>query len=387
MAKINYTCGIDIGTHTTRVVVLGFSKESDTPEIIATGSAETEGMRLGYVQSVEYVAASIKRAVNQAEKTLGQRIKRAHVSIGGISLASVVTTGEAVTSRADQEVTHLDVTKALTQSEENLDITNKRILHILPLGYKLDGKEILGRPEGMKGIKLEIRTLFIVANKQHIEDLEEAFSLAGIEIEELIAGPIATSTILLSQKQKAAGCALLDIGAETVSLALFENNKPLSLQVFSIGGMDITKDIALGFRISLDDAENLKKGAYAGNEFPRRKVDEIIDARLGDIFELVSNHLKRQRRNELLPAGVVVCGGGAHISKIEESIKSQLRLPCRSGSSESPIHIEDASWYMPYALASYNKNNDTSNESGGGTRATLKNAKDFFKTILTQLLP
>ncbi len=117
MAKINYTCGIDIGTHTTRVVVLGFSKESDTPEIIATGSAETEGMRLGYVQSVEYVAASIKRAVNQAEKTLGQRIKRAHVSIGGISLASVVTTGEAVTSRADQEVTHLDVTKALTQSE------------------------------------------------------------------------------------------------------------------------------------------------------------------------------------------------------------------------------------------------------------------------------
>ncbi len=391
MAKINYTCGIDIGTHTTRIVVLGFTKGNDTPEIIATSSSETQGVRLGYITNIDAVVGSIKKARAQIEKTLGSRISRAYVSIGGISLSSSITTGEAIISRADQEVTGLDITKAISESESNLDITNKRVVHTIPLSYKIDGKDIHGRPEGMKGVKLEVKTLFVTCMKQHIEDLMTAFGLAGIEVEDIVASPLAESTLLLSQKQKAAGCALLDIGAETVSIAVFENNLLISLAVFQIGSMDITKDVALGFRIPLEEAESIKIGSVIGGEYPKKKVDEIIEARLGDIFELVGNHLKRMRRNELLPAGIILSGGGSHINRIEEIAKNQLRLPCRLGPSDVSINtrlnIRDASWYVAYGLALSGESSGEYGDIHTSFGDNLKQVKGFFKTMLSQLLP
>ena len=302
MAKTNYTCGIDVGTHTTRVVVVGTNKDDGSTYTIAVGQSSTQGMRLGYITNTEHAAKSIKEAVAQAEKILGSKIKRAYVSIGGISLGSVIGTGTVIISRADQEVTHLDISKALADSEEELEIINKKIIHIIPIGYKLDGKDVHGRPEGMKGVKLEVKTLFITCLKQNIEDLITALGLAGIEAQDVIASPLASASLLLGTKQKAAGCALIDIGAETVSIAVFENSLLMSLQVFSIGSMDITKDVALGFRIALEEAESIKLGSVIGGDYPKKKVDEIIEARLSDIFELAGNHLKRLRRSELLPA-------------------------------------------------------------------------------------
>lgn len=391
MAKTNYTCGIDVGTHTTRVVVLGYNKEDGLPYVIATGQAPTSGMRLGYITNTDHVSSSIKQAVTEAEKTLGSRIKRAYVSIGGISLSSSVSSGSVIISRADQEITGLDISKALADSEENLDVLNKKIIHIIPITYKLDGKDLHGRPEGMKGVKLEVKTLFITCLKQNIEDLITAFGLAGIEVEDVIASPLASSLILLGHKQKAAGCALLDIGAETVSIAVFENNLLISMQVFSIGSMDITKDVALGFRIALEEAESIKLGSVIGGDYPKKKVDEIIEARLSDIFELVENHLKRLRRNELLPAGVIITGGGSHVGRIEELAKSQLKLPCRIGPIDNTINnkfkIRDGSWYTAFglALSSSDENHDANIHSVMGDN--VKQVKGFFKSLLSQLLP
>jgi cell division protein FtsA len=197
--------------------------------------------------------------------------------------------------------------------------------------------------------------------------------------------------ILLSPKQKTAGCALLDIGAETVSIACFDNNTLISLQVFPIGSMDITKDIALGFRIALEEAESIKLGSVIGGDYPKKKVDEIIEARLGDIFELVGNHLKRLRRNELLPAGIIITGGGAHINHIEELVRTQLKLPCRIGPTDASINnklkIRDASWYTAFglSLSSGDGSNNASIHSSIGDN--VKQVKGFFKSILSQLLP
>lgn len=391
MAKNNYTCGIDIGTHTTRVVVLGKDKEGLAPTVLATGSSQTSGMRLGYITNTDNVAKSLKEAISQAEKTLGSRIRRAFVSIGGINLGSVVSTGSVVVSRADQEITQLDITKALADSEENLDILNKKIIHIIPIAYKLDGKEIHGRPEGMKGIKLEVKTLFITCLKQNIEDLITACALADIEVEDIIASPIASSTILLNTKQKAAGCALVDIGAETVAVALFENNILISMQVLPIGSMDITKDVALGFKIALEEAESIKLGSVIGGDYPKKKVDEIIEARLSDIFELIENHLKRQKRNELLPAGIIFTGGGSHINKIEELARASLRLPARVGPSDGSINakykIRDASWYTAFGLALYSLDGSGNSAISHSIGDNMKQVKGFFKSILSQLLP
>jgi cell division protein FtsA len=390
MATHKHTCGIDIGTHTTRVVVIGYDKETHTPTLLATGSAPTEGMRLGYISDTELVAESIKAAVKIAEHTLGEKIRRAFVSIGGISLGSVVSSGETIISRADQEVTQIDISKALGMSEENLEILNKKIIHIIPLGYKLDGKDIHGRPEGMHGIKLEVKTLFITCLKQNIEDLATALALAGITPEDIIASPIAASMILLSGKQKAAGAALIDIGAETVSIAVFENNLLISMQVFSIGSMDITKDVALGFKIALEEAESIKLGSVTGGNYPQKKIDEIIEARLSDIFELVGNHLKRIRRNELLPAGIVISGGGSHINRIEEIAKTTLKLPARVGPTDpslnSKFKIRDSSWYVAYGLA-FSKTNTEYGSIQGSIGDNIKQVKGFFKSILSQLLP
>ncbi|HAQ02869.1 TPA: hypothetical protein DEP30_02505 [Candidatus Nomurabacteria bacterium] len=389
MIKNNFNVGIDIGTHTIKVVVTGFNKETNSPCLLATGTSDTAGMRLGYITNTDLVAESLKKAVKQAEATLGSKIKKATVSIGGISLGGVFSTGSVIISRADQEITEFDVSKVLATSEENLEIINKKIIHIIPVAYKLDGKDIHGRPLGMHGIKLEVKTLFITCLKQNIDDLITVLGLANIEVVDVIATPVALSTILLNTRQKTAGCALVDIGAESVSISVFENNLLVSLQVFSIGSMDITKDIALGFKIGLEEAESVKLGSVIGGDFPKKKVDEIIEARLGDIFELVENHLKRIKRSELLPAGVVITGGGANIVRIEEIAKKQLNLPAKVGPTDTTINnkfkIKDSTWYGAFGLAlnSPQGNNSASNSIGDN----VKQVKGFFKSILSQLLP
>lgn len=387
--KNKISVGVDIGTHTTRVVVLGYNKENRDPHIIAVGQSQTEGMRLGYITNIDRVLESLKKAILQAENILGFKIRSAYVSVGGISLSSAISSGSVIISRADQEITNLDISKALADSEENLDIINKKIIHVIPVGYKLDGKDIYGRPEGMRGIKLEVKTLFVICLKQNIEDLMTVFALAKIEVLDVIAAPIASSNVLLGTKQKAAGCALIDIGAETVSIACFENNLLISLQVFSIGSMDITKDVALGFKIALEEAESVKIGSVLGGDYPKKKVDEIIEARLSDIFELVGNHLKRLRRSELLPAGVIITGGGAHINKIEEIARTQLKLPAKVGPVDETIQskykVRDASWYTALGLALTSTNGSSTNNSSMGD--SLKQVRGFFKSLLSQLLP
>jgi len=390
MIKNNFNVGIDIGTHTTKVVVIGHNKETNSPCLLATGTSETQGMRLGYITNIDQVAESVRKAIKQAESTLGFKIKKACVSIGGISLGASVSTGSVIISRADQEITQLDISKALASSEENLEIVNKKIIHIIPVAYKLDGKDIYGRPEGMHGIKLEVKTLFITCLKQNIEDLITTLGLVNIEVIDVLASPVALSTIILNTKQKTAGCALVDIGAETVSISVFENNLLISLQVFSIGSMDITKDVALGFKIALEEAESVKLGSVIGGDYPKKKVDEIIEARLGDIFELVENHLKRIKRNELLPAGIIITGGGAHIARIEEIARKQLNLPAKVGPTDTTLSnkykIKDSTWYTSYGLA-LNSSPQGNNISENSIGDNVKQVKGFFKSILNQLLP
>lgn len=391
MIKNNYTCGIDIGTHTTKVVVAGFDKNKNEPIILATGTSETKGMRFGYITNIDEVTKSIKKAVKQAENILGINIKKAYISIGSISLTSSISTGSVIISKADQEITSLDVSKAISNSEDNLDIVNKKIIHTIPIGYKLDGKDIYVRPEGLNGIKLEVKTLFITCLKQNIDDLITSLTLAKIGIEEISASPVITSNILLNNKQRVAGCILVDIGAETVSSIVYENNLPISLNVFPIGSMDITKDIALGLKISLEEAESIKLGSVIGGDYSKKKIDEIIEARLSDIFELISNQLKRLKRNELLPAGIIITGNGSAINNIEQIAKVQLKLPSKVGPIDSTLNnkykIRDASWYTAVGLALSPIDESLNNLSNNSFGPNVKEIKNFFKSIFSQLLP
>jgi cell division protein FtsA len=330
----NITVGIDVGTHYVKVVVAELNREREKPfpKIIGTGIAESKGLRHGYVLSAADAVKSIRSAIRQAEKTSNLQIKRAFLSIGGIGLTGTVVQGAVMVSRGDSEITDLDVKKTLEASENELPSSfslNRKIIHSVPIAYKIDGKVVLGRPQGMKGMKLEARTLFVTCIEQHLTDLIQVIGDAGIEVEDVMASPLAASLVGLTKTQKIAGCVLANIGAESVAIGIFENNIPISIETFSIGSVDVTHDIALGLKVSLEEAELLKIGSDAGLSYSRKKLDEIIEARLSDIFELIENHLRKIGRSGLLPAGIIMTGGGSLVPTIEEIAKASLRLPAK----------------------------------------------------------
>lgn len=390
----NIAVGIDIGTYQIKVVVASYDggDNSDMPNIIGAGFAESKGMRHGYIMNHIDVIKSLKHAISQAEKTSGVKIKKAYLSLGGIGLSGVVSHGSIIISKASSEITDLDAKNIMTVAESEIPKSvsiNKRIIQSIPISYKIDGKKILGRPVGMKGSKFEVKALFIMCLEHHINDLVEAVEKAGIEVLDVIPSPIAASLVNLTKTQKIAGCVLANIGSETVSIVVFENNTLISLEVFPIGGIDITNDIALGLKIPIEEAERLKLGTVSEPQYSKKKLDEIILARLSDIFELVEAHLKKTGKSGLLPAGIVLTGGGSGIEMIGDLAKNSLKLPSRvasvnfkrGGKSEQ---IKDASWSVAYGLCVWGLNQ--SNETSLGSRLS-KVTRNKITSWIKQFLP
>jgi cell division protein FtsA len=372
----------------TRVVVGEFLKGEKNPKIIGVGESFSEGMRHGYVVNASSVISSIRSAVGIAEKSSGIKIKRAFVSLSGTTLRGEISSGGTIVSKADGEVTNLDVNKALQDCEDNLSLGNKKIIHTYPMSFRLDGKEVLGRLEGMRGTKLEAKALFVTYSMVHLEDLLEVVAGAGVETIDVIASPIAISNIALSEKQKIVGVALVDIGDQKTSLSVFENGLLIAIYTFSIGSSDITNDIALGFKIPLDKAEDFKNGNI-GEEFSRKKLDEIIEARLCDIFESIDNNLKKIKRSELLPAGIVFVGGGANTPMLTDLSKSTLKLPSSLGTTEifssTKTKLRDSAWFTALGLLTTGKNSEGYSE--GSFNNLLKDLKNTIKSSLKQLMP
>ena len=375
----------------TRVVVGEFLKGEKNPKIIGEGAAPMEGLRHGYVVNEGLAIASVKAATLLAEKSSGIKIKRAFISISGTTLRSEMSSGETIISKADGEVTNLDANKALEDCENNLNLTNKKIIHMYPVSYRLDGKEVLGRLdrlEGMHGTKLEAKALFVTYSMVHLDDLLEVLAEAGIETIGVIASPIAVSNIALSEKQKIVGVALVNIGDQTTSLSVFENGQLISINTFSVGSSNITNDIALGFKIPLEKAEDLKFGNNL-EEFSKKKLDEIIEARLCDIFESIENTLKKIKRSELLPAGIVFVGGGANTPLLVELSKSILKLPSSLGSTDifgsSKTKLRDSSWFTVLGLLKVGK--DDMGYGENSFQNMLKDLKNSIKSSIKQLMP
>ncbi len=372
----------------TRIVVGEFLKGEKNPKIIGVGESETNGIKRGYVVDPEKAAISVRNAVAMAEKSSGIKIKRAFVSGNSISLRGESSSGSVIVSKADGEVTNLDVNKALLDCEDNLNLTNKKIIQVFHISSRLDGKEVMGRLEGMRGTKLEVKAFFVTYSALHMDDLVEVVARAGVEAIDVIASPIAFGQIALSEKQKIVGVGLVNIGQETTSLSVFENGLPILIHTFGIGGMDITNDIALGFKIPLEMAEQFKLGGINEN-FSKKKLQEIIEARLSDIFELIENNLKKIKRNELLPAGIIFVGGVANTEGLCELSKSALKLPASLGTTEifgnSKTKLRDSSWFTTLGLVISGR--DNSGYSEGSFRNLFKDLKNTIKSGLKQLVP
>ncbi len=357
--------GIDIGSHGIKVVVAESVGDHDRarPKIIGAGFAESKGVHHGYIVEPDEASASIAAAVSAAQKSSGYKISKAYLSVGGIGLGSAIFGGTIMLSDKESVISENDVKRVLETVENELPesfILNKEILHAIPLQYKIDGKIVLGKPVGMQGGKLEAKVLFITVLSQHLNDLIDAVGACGIEIEDVMASPLAASLVVLPKQQQMAGCVLINIGAETMSASVFENGAPASLEVFPIGSVDITNDIALGLKIPLDDADRVKLSKPESVPYPRKKLEEIIGARLSDMFDLLESHLKKIGRSGLLPAGIIVTGGGSYSLYIEELAKSYLKLPAKKAQpkfdpgSKLPVlskdGIKENIWAVAYGL-------------------------------------
>ena len=351
--------GIDLGTSETKVLVAEDAAENGhfTPKIIGTGVAETRGVERGFISNIAEAAESVRLAVGKAEKASAIRIKRAYVSLGGIGLGSVTATGSVAITRADGEVTERDLTLALEAAEAALPkevMLNKRIINTIPVEYKIDGKVAWGEPIGLKAHRLEVKALFITCLEHHVAELIKAVEEAGVEVVDVTAAPVAASFVTVAKKARRVGTILADIGAETLSIIAFENNNPVSLEVFPVGGADVTNDIALGLKVSLEEAETIKLGGLSRSTYSKKKLDEIVSARLYDCFELIQAHLKRLGRDKLLPAGIILSGGSSKINGLKPLAEEALSLPA----SIAEIHfghtekgkIKDNAWTVACGL-------------------------------------
>lgn len=380
----NHTTGIDIGTYHVKVVISEPSEDPRLPpRILGTGYAESRGLRQGYIVSVPEVSRSIAAAVAQASKAARVKVKRVYLGLGGIGLEEAFSRGETVVERGDSVVTARDIPRAIKMSEDTLPPAakqNRKIIHTIAQRYSLDGVKVLGKsPVGMKGSRIGVETMFITCLERHVADLVAAVEDAGFEVEDVVAAPLAASFVALSKMQKRVGCVLANIGSETLSIIVFEDSVPVSIKVFPVGASDITNDLALGLRISPEEAEQLKQGAVLGAPYPKRTIDTIVAKRVSDMFKLVEAHLKKIGKNELLPAGVILTGGGSSIQTVAELAKAVLRLPSRTaalGEVSQKMQLRDASWAVAYGLTIWGSD-------GGGDleHAEHTSIGDFFKHL------
>jgi cell division protein FtsA len=347
-------------------------------------------MRHGYIIDVKEATRSIREALHRAASQAKVRVRRARVALGGVGLDELRSEGVVTLTVSGGVVTDRDIERALRESETRATskLTNRTIIHTIPLEFRVDGTKVFGKPQGLLGTKLAVDSLIITMLTRHHDDLLEAVEGAGVEIDGIMASPLAASLVTLSKTQKTAGVVLANIGAETLSIIVFDNDIPVSLKVFPAGSSDITNTIALSLRIPLSEAEQMKRGAVTGSSVPPKRMQEIVATRLRDMFTLVNAHLKEIGRSRLLPAGVVITGGGSGLASAGEIAKAILKLPSQiSQIGFLPRSASvDATWAVAYGLCRWAYAEDIA-ESRSTLGEVARNAWDSIKQAVRSLLP
>lgn len=361
--------GIDIGSGSLRA--LGCIQKEGTrfPIVIATYKKQIDVVNRGNITDNDEAARLITEALITLEEESGHDTLHTLVAIGAVGLSSHHANGYAQVSRGDAQVTDLDIDNAIKDANRGVpDIRNKAVVHAIPMKYKLDGNDVQGNIIGVRGNKLEVKTLFVTYPLQCMNVLKKVLEKSEIRVTDIVAGPVAESIPLLTKKQKIAGVALINIGAGVTSILVYENNVPLLVSTIPVGGEDITKDIALGLKITLEEAEEIKCGR-SQQSYSKRRVEEIIEARLEDLCVKINKELSRIGRQELLPAGVVVCGSSSLVPQLEFVFRNELKLPIKITTNElvriTNDILRDSSWARVYGLtflAPHDNENDVIKE-------------------------
>lgn len=413
MSKDDLIVGLDIGTTTTRVVVASMHPEEEKPSVLGVGSVVSSGIQKGVVTDVEETIQSVGRALDSAEQMSGVPIDDAIVSIGGSHISSQNSRGVIAVSRADGEISEDDITRVVNAAQAISIPSNREILHVIPQQFVVDGQEGITDPIGMTGVRLEVDAHIIEGSAPFIKNLTKCVYQANVTVADLVYSPLAAAKAVLSKRQKELGVVLVDLGGGTTNIAVFEENRLLQTATLPIGSMHITNDIAIGLRSSIDVAEKIKidLGTALPDEvkktqlinlkhvdeqeeetdIPRRHVAEIIEARLSEIFSLVNKQLKFVQRSGLLPAGVVLTGGGARLNGVVDLAKRELRLPAQLGYPQIlpgiADDINDPSWatvvgLVLHALDAKHVKSDSALSRLSSVGPTVAKIRGWFRALM-----
>ncbi len=322
--KENFVLGIDIGSSFLRACICEIS-EYPTPTLFA--EEESQGVSHGVIIDEKKFIISLEKLILKISKKIKVFPNSVIVSVGGMGLNSITGIGSVFTSRADGLISVIDIEKLEGVIEAKLpDLKNKNVLHKISIKNYIDGKEVMGTVEGMRGHKIESKYIFIYDDIKQRDIIESAFKNFNIDIQNIIAGPLADSIVSLSHRERNIGAVSINIGSETTSVLVYENSAPLLCSVINMGSESLTSDIALGLRIDVAEAERVKIGT-SDKEFLKRRYDEIVEARMSFLSEKINEELSRVKRAELLPAGAVLSGAGSRLSKIEYYMRFEMKIP------------------------------------------------------------
>lgn len=360
MARDEIYTGIDVGSTTVRVVV-GQRQPEGGMHIISAAETPSEGVARGVVTSIEDAVSSISGANERAERIGGMAIDHAAVSVGGSGVVSQICRGVVAVAKADREISADDVERALESAQTGVHMPNYDIVHILPRVFSVDNQNGIKDPVGMTGLRLEVEAQIILVPSAQVANLTKAIYRTGVDVDDMVLGVLAASEAVLTKRQKELGVAVINLGGATTSLIVLEEGDVVHTAVIPIGGSHVTNDIAIGLRTSIDTAEALKSqvgsvlpeeigkreevdlaqfGQTASEYVSKRYIAEIMQARIEEIFKMIDKELKQIGRSGLLPAGVVLTGGGARIPGIVETGKDLFRLPTSVGYPKVPTAIE-----------------------------------------------
>lgn len=350
MTKESLIAGLDIGASKIAVAVANLNDQEIT--LMALTSVPHTSLRRGMITDVEDTISAISHALEDAERMAGATINRVYVSVNGSQIEATPAKGVVAISKPNGEIDGSDVARVIDAAKTSTLPQNREMLHLIPIRFWVDGQDVNRDPIGMNGIRLEAETIVISTSSPAMRNLVRAVTQSGLDINDCVFGPLATARSITTKKQRETGIIVIDLGAGSTDMAVFEEGQLIHAASIPIGSAHITNDIAIGLRTNLDVAENIK--IKYGSTLPdkireseqinlasldpaederisRRHVAEIIEARISEIFQLIKEELQKVGRDGLLPGGIVFTGGGSELEGLTELAKEQLRLPAQLG--------------------------------------------------------
>jgi len=399
MARSRPIIGLDIGTQNIKLLVANLKKEEDL-EVAFQSQKDARGVRRGVVINPAEVSIVLQELFSQMRQEGGRFSEAVCINIDGSHLFAHPSKGLISVSRADQKISEEDVQRVLQAAEAISLPSNKEIFDVIPREFIIDGERGIKEAAGLQGVRLETEVLVLGGFAPYLENLTQAVLGSEVQIIDRIPSPIAAARACLTGKQKELGVAVADIGAGTTGLAVFEEGNLIHLAILPLGSSNITNDIAIGLRTDIDVAERIKIefGACLSEKkqkrekielgedehlvFSQKQLVDIIAPRVSEIFGEINKELKRISREKILPAGIVLTGGGAKMPRMVDVAKKELKLPARIGIPQGISGLKDPLWSVCCGLILNGVDLERREKTFGLTRGIGSKIKKIFKVFI-----